>query len=232
MYLGDLKVFNGMGPAKSEIDLEAKTYPLRYEYIHASDAPPYFMVAWAKPGTPGSGPIQVDSYRGTSPLPFIQEVKGGPGDQFHIVAPEKIAIAAIPSGARVADGEFVIASDEPQNVKQDTLTFKGKVAYARPGELALFEGAELDLNGLGLSRDDGDFGASLKQMDSKSLQGRVAGRSGGTLRIHLPPGFSTGGLTVTFDGHEVPAKVQDGALSLPIEIKQADGFKEFHITAK
>jgi len=117
-------------------------------------------------------------------------------------------------------------------LNQDGLAFKGKVAYARPGELALFEGADLELNGLGLSRDEGDFGASLKQMDPKSLEGRVAGRTGGTLRVHLPPGFPTDGLKVTFDGHDVPAMVQNGTLSLAIEIKQADGFKEFRIVAK
>jgi hypothetical protein len=232
MYLDDQKIFDGMGPAKAEIDLEAKTYALRYEYIHASDAPPSFMLAWMKPDAKGLGPVQVDTYVSTYPLPFIQEVKGGPGDQFHIVAPEKLAVDALPGGARVEKGEFILVSDTAQNLNQDGLTFAGKVAYARPGELALFDGTDLELNGLGLSRDDGDFGASLKQTGPKTLEGRVAGRAGGTLRVHLPPGFPTSGLTVTFDGRDLPAKVQEGVLSLALEINQADGFKKFSIVAK
>jgi hypothetical protein len=237
MYLDDKQIFNGMGPATSEVDLEAKTYALRYEYVHASNDPPYFMLGWTSPPTIEPNPTkytnaQVGLYEFSSPLPFVQEVKGGPGDQFHIVAPEKIAVVAVPSGAKIGNGEFVMVSDQSQNVTQDGLTFKGKVAYARAGELALFDGTDLQLGGLGLSRDDGDFGASLKQVDSKSLEGRVAGRTGGMLHVHLPPGFPTDGLKVTFDGHTLPARVENGILSLPIGITQADGTKEFRIAAK
>jgi len=232
MYLDDQKIFDGMGPAKSEIDLEARTYALRFEYIHASDAPPCLMPAWQTPTSKGVGPIQVDSYESNNQLPFLQEVKGGPGDQFHIVAPDKIAVDALPSGACVEKQEFVFASDQPQKVNQGGLIFAGKVAYARPGQLALFDGADLELNGLGLSHDDGDFGAGIQQTGPKSLSGRIAGRTGGTLRIHLPPGFPTTDLKTTFDGHAVPSNIQNGVLSLAVEIKQADGFKEFRIKAK
>ena len=237
MYLDDKQIFNGMGPAKSEVDLEARPYALHYEYIHASDAPPYFMLGWMRPDAIGPnagrfGNAQVDSYVYSSPLPFIQEIKGGPGDQFHIVAPEKLTVAPIPSGARIGTGEFVMVSDQPQTLKQDGLIFNGKVGYARPGELALFDGTDLELNGLGLSRDDGDFGASLKQAGPKSLEGRVAGRNGGTLHVHLPPAFPTDGLQVTFDGHDIPTKVENGIVSVTIAIKQADGTKEFHISAR
>ena len=232
MYLDDQKIFDGMGPARAEADLQAKTYTIRFEYVHASDAPPYFMVSWQPPGAKGLGPIQIASYESTYALPFIQEVKGGPGDQLHIIAPDKIAVDALAGGACVGKSEFVLVSDQPQNVAQNGLTFKGKVAYARPGEIALFEGANLELNGLGLFHDDGDFGASLKLIDAKSLEGCIAGRTGGTLHVHLPPSFPADGLKVTLDGQDVPAKVENGILSFAVDIKQADGIKKFRIAAK
>ena len=229
MYLDDLKVFDGKGPARGELDLEARTYRVRSEYVHASEAPPLFRPNWQMPGAKGFGELQAGSYFLIKPLPFIQEVKGGPGDQFHLVAPQKIAAAAMPGGAKVGNDEFVMAADEPQSVTQPGLVFNGKVAYARPGELALFEGTNLEMNGLGLSRTEGDFGASVKQTSPKSLEGRVAGRAGGTLRVHLPPSFPADSLKVTCDGHEVPVNIQNGIMSIPVEIKQADGFKAFSI---
>ena len=229
-FLDDRSVFDGKGPSAGEIDLEARTYNLRYEYIHTSSKPPSFMLAWTRPDKPGMGQIEVGAYGITYPKPFIHELKASDSDQFHIVAPDPVAVEDLASGgARIGAGEFVLISDETKSVQKDGLTFTGKIAYARPGELALFDGTHIELNGLGLSRSDGDFGASIKQTSPKTLAGRVAGRSGGSLQVHLPQGFSTHNLKATFNGQSVPLTLQGSTASFAVTIAQSDGIKEFTI---
>jgi hypothetical protein len=233
LYFDDQKVFDSMGgPAAAQVTLEARPYRVRCEYIHTSSKPASLVLSWNLPDRPNFGQIENEFYHTVYPMPFIEQVKGGAGDQLHIVAPEKVAVEKLsPTVARVGKDEFVILSADATTVDQAGLTFTGKTAYARPGELALFEGTHLALGGLGLSRDEGDFGASLKQMSPTSLEGHVAGRSGGALQVHLPPGFATTGLKATFDGHDTPVTAHNGAITLPIVIQQSDGTSAFSIQA-
>lgn len=165
-------------------------------------------------------------------MPFIHQVQGGPGAQLHIVAPEKLEVAPVASsGAQIGRNEFILFADAAITNSGTNLRFAGKAGYACDGALALFEGTHLEMNGLGLSLSNGDFGASVKLTGPRTLEGRVAGRAGGTLRLHLPAGFGTKGVRVRFDGHDAPAAAGESTLVMPVAIKQSNGVKIYSITA-
>jgi len=231
LYMDDHKIFDSKGPSTAEVELEARPYALRFEYVHASNKPPYLSLACMRPDKPNYEQLDNSNFGTQHPMPFIQQVHGGPGNQLHIVAPEKLDVAKVSSGARIGSAEFVLFSDVSATEGDESLHFPGKAGYASNGAVAFFEGTHIERNGLGLSRSDGDFGASVKLTKPNVLEGHVAGRSGGTLHIHLPAQFPVEGLKVTFDGHNVPVTVEESILAMPVTVKQSDGVKTYRITA-
>lgn len=232
LYLDDIKVFEGKGPAEAEVDLEPRPYSVRFEYVHASRKPPFFSLAWALPGRSNFGQIDNSNFSTQFPMPFIQQVQGGPGDQVHVIAPEKLEIAQAASGAaRIGSDEFALFSDVAIERDGNNIRFAGKAGYVGKGEIALFEGTHIEMNGLGLLRVNGDFGASVRLLDARTIEGNFAGREGGTLRIHLPRQYRAAGLKATIDGQSVPLTLDGATVILPITVKQSDGVKTYRVVA-
>jgi len=234
IYLDDQKMFDGKGPSSIEMELEARTYAIRFEYIHASAEAPFLMVSWTwqhhGEDKPRSGQIENAYFLTEHPMPFIQQMKGGPGDQLHIVSPEKIDIASVTdSAAQIGAHEYVLFGDAEVQKPGKTLRFAGKAGYAKEGELALFVGSHIELNGFGLSTEGGEFGASARSASTHTIEGHIAGKSGGQLRIHLPAGFPTRGLKGTFDGKDIPVALEGSNVSIPVTIRQSDGVKTYKI---
>ena len=231
LYLDDIKIFDNNGPGLAEVELEARSYALHFEYVHASSKPPFLSLAWVRPDKPSFGQIDNSNFGTQNQMPFIHQVQGGPGNQLHVIAPQKLEVApAAFDGIRIDNAEFVLFSDASVAEEGKQLRFSGKAGYASEGAVALFEGTHIEMNGLGLSRSDGDFGASVKLTSSRSIEVHVAGRTGGTLRIHLPKRFAASGLKGRLDGNDVSIMMEGSTLAMPITIQQGDGVKTYIIT--
>lgn len=231
-YLDEHKVFDGKGPGSGEMELEARPYAIRFEYIHASKEPPFLMFTCKGPESARFTQVDFSNFRTPNKMPFIAEVQGGPGKQLHIVAPEKLAVAPVAAGAaKIGGSEFVLFGDAAVKEPETNLTFRGRSGYASSSAVALFDGTHIEMNGLGLSKTEGQFGASAKQTNSKSIEGRIAGKSGGQLWIHLPAGFPAKSLVAKFDGRSVPVTIDGQKAGIQIAIKQSDGVKTYSIAA-
>jgi hypothetical protein len=170
------------------------------------------------------------------PLPAIHAAKTGPGHQLHIVEPREQAaleVEATEYGARAGD-TLVFVSATDIHYETDDVTFDGRCGFAGPDELALFEGTCLRCGALAIDVD-GDFGASVRLYDDGSVGGRVAGRSGGMLRLALPASCAVTGASAVLTyrrGEEVrvrPTVGLDNSLQFEIGVSQSDGYVEFSI---
>jgi len=169
-------------------------------------------------------------WRGGSPQ--IYQVKAGPGDNLHVVAPEPLKADAKPWGAIVNGGEYIFMTDKDVMVEDGPARFAGTVGYARDGELALFEGMAISFGGFGISRGSGEFAASAKLTRKNAIEGRIVGRTGGTITITLPPDFGAGKPRVTLEGKNVPCTVGNGRISFDVTISVPDGSKAYTIEAR
>lgn len=151
----------------------------------------------------------------------------GKGDFLTVVAPAQVSAAATPFGATV-NGEYVFASQQPVQVAQDKVNFAGTYGYARPNQLALFQGERIGLNGLELRREGGDFGISAAQ-EGNRISGRVVGRSGGKVAIVPAAGLNPAGASVSIQGKKVASTVEKGAIVFSVDIAQRDGLKDYEI---
>ena len=167
------------------------------------------------PSTNWPGPV--DKFRSYS----------GTGDFLTVVAPAAVTATATPFGATV-NGEYVFASQQPEEIKQGTAVFSGNYGYARPNQLALFQGAKIGLDGFELRRDGGDFGVSAAA-DQNRITGQVVGRSGGRIFITPPTGLNPASASVTLDGQAVPHTLEQGAIVFTVDIAQKDGRKNYEI---
>ena len=231
LFFDGMKIFDGKGPANADLQLEARTYDISFEYVHASAEPPFVMTSWLRPDRPNYGQIENGYFLSDDATPFIHPVQGVAGDLIHIVAPTQLDVLEVTSGViRVGRDEWVLFGNTIAD-HNHRLVFSGKAGYAKEGSLALFEGSHLEFKGLGLSIVDGDFGASVHRTGPRSLKGHVTGRSGGKLRLHLPSGFPTKGLKATLDGREVPLTFDGSTISFDIVIRQSDGIKQYSVFA-
>jgi len=151
----------------------------------------------------------------------------GQGDFLTVVAPEPVAATAMPFGALVS-GEYVFVSDEQREYRGETAAFKGKVGYARPRQLALFEGELLQLEGFEIRRVGGDFGVSAV-LRNGTINGRIAGRQGGRIIVRPPVAVKQGNVRCWIDDENVPVRVEDGAVVFDVSISQRDGYKSYRI---
>ena len=151
----------------------------------------------------------------------------GRGDFLTVVAPAKVAAVAAPFGATV-NGEYVFASQKPQDVTQGLAVFSGNYGYARPNQLALFQGTRIGLGGFDLRREGGDFGLSAA-VETNRIMGRIVGRIGGKVFVVPPAEFDPARASVTVNGKPVPLTIEQGAVAFPIDIAQRDGLKQFMI---
>ena len=151
----------------------------------------------------------------------------GKGDFLTVVAPAVVQAQAQPFGATV-NGEYVFASPKPEDVTQAAVVFSGNYGYARPNQLALFQGTKIGMGGLELRRDGGDFGLSAA-MEKKRIVGRIVGRSGGKVFVVPPGGLNPAGASVTVNGKPVPHTVEQGAVAFLVDIAQKDGLKNYEI---
>ena len=126
------------------------------------------------------------------------------------------------------NSEYVFIGDKPFVHTDKKLAFAGMVGYARPGELALFEGTELRLGKFGIVREGGDFGVSAS-LRGRRITGHIAGRSGGRVRITPPITFESKRVKATFAGRPLPVMIKDGTIHFALELKQADGTRKFTI---
>jgi len=152
----------------------------------------------------------------------------GKGDFLTVVAPAAVQAEAKPFGAML-NGEYVFASSKPEEITQGTAFFSGTYGYARPNQLALFQGTKIGLDGFTLRRDGGDFGVSAAAEPNK-ITGRIVGRSGGKILLVPPTGFDVAKASVSFDGQPIPHAVEEGAIVFSVSIAQKDGLKNYAIT--
>jgi hypothetical protein len=122
----------------------------------------------------------------------------------------------------------VFASQKPQDFAQAAVVFSGTYGYARPNQLALFQGTRIGLDGFQLHREGGDFGLSAAREQNR-IVGRVVGRSGGKVFVRPPAGLNPANAAVTIDGQPVPHTVQQGAVAFAVAIAQKDGLKHYEI---
>jgi len=199
-----------------------------FNWVSVYDLPQIYQL---KPGAPVVNAIARDAQPPRVGNPDrIGNVRSysGKGDFLTVVAPSELKAVATPFGATV-NGEYVFASQQPQDITEGTAVFKGTYGYARPNQLALFMGDKIGLNGFTLSRDGGDFGASAAA-ESNKITGRIVGRSGGKISIVPPTGFDAAKASVMLGGQPIPHTVEHGAIVFSVDIAQKDGLKNYAIT--
>ncbi|MCX7011057.1 MAG: hypothetical protein NTW86_00570 [Candidatus Sumerlaeota bacterium] len=151
----------------------------------------------------------------------------GKGDFLTVVAPAAVTAVATPFGATV-NGEYVFASQKPQTVAQGTVVFSGNYGYARPNQLALFQGTRIGIDGLELRREGGDFGLSA-EAEKNRIVGRIVGRGGGKVFVLPPKGLDSAGASVRVNGKPVPHTIEQRAVAFLVDIAQKDGLKSYEI---
>ena len=223
--------------AKASVSLEyGREYELRYEYIHTA-GPTQCRLRWTNQSGGRafdvSGPNCCTYYRD---MPTIHNVRPGPGDQLHLVEPATrgtLNVAAKPYGAVVGadeQSEYVLMAPAPIEASEDKLTFAGRTGYAAANELYLFEGTKLAIGHFGLDIA-GDFAASAAIVSPTRMEGRIAGRRGGTLTITAPPSFDPQGKALAIDGQPVAFRYDPAlrAIKFNVTIALRDGYKSYVI---
>jgi hypothetical protein len=239
LWLDGTLVLDGKDGAEATVGLEyGREYDLRYEYIHTT-GPTRARLRWSNSAAGRmqdiSGSNCCTYYR---ELPAIYNVRQGSGDQLHLVEPVTrgtLSVAPKPYGAAVGGGEhgeYVLMLPAAGQFAEGELTFRGRTGYAAANELYLFEGSRLALKDFGLELT-GDFAASAVLVSRTRLEGRIAGRAGGTLTVLVPTRFDARGKVVTVDGRKVPFSYDASKRSFTLDVKTAlgDGYKTYAIAA-
>jgi hypothetical protein len=204
------------------------TIPGTFNWVNVYDLPQIYQL---KPGAPMVNKISIDPKKAhpTDPVRTAQlRSYSGQGDFLTVVAPDAVTAVATPFGATV-NGEYVFASQKPEDIAQSSVVFTGNYGYARPNQLALFQGAKIGLDGFVLSRNGGDFGVSAAAEPNK-ITGRIVGRSGGKISVVPPAGLNPASASVTIGGKPVAHTVEQGAITFSVEIAQGYGLKNYTIT--
>jgi hypothetical protein len=199
-----------------------------FNWVSVYDLPQIYQL---KPGTAAQDSISRDPQpprRGAPDRMGKVRSYSGTGDFLTVVAPAEVKAEAASFGA-VVNGEYVFASQKPVEVSQTGASFSGTYGYARPSQLALFQGTSIGLGGFELRREGGDFGVSAS-VEKNGIAGRIVGRSGGKIFVVPPKGLEAAKASVTIDGQAVPHTLDQGAIIFPVEIQQKDGLKNYEIT--
>ncbi len=200
----------------------------QFTWVNRWDLPAIIQI---KPGAPLEFFAIRDSPRGAeayAPRTLNGARCKGKGDFLTLIAPEAIEAKRLPAGALVKGREYVLMNDASVEHASEGFAFRGAVGYARPGQLALFEGESLALDGFEIRRDGGNFGFSAA-IENGRIAGRVAGRDGGQIEVVPPPGFGTRSASVRLAGKPVQAAFADGAIRFAVEISQRDGSLPYEI---
>ena len=152
----------------------------------------------------------------------------GKGDFLTLVSPLARKARRTSFGALIGNSEYILVGDKPFEYADKQLAFRGKVGYARKGELALFEGTELRQGKFSIAREGGDFGLSAA-IKGRRITGHVSGRSGGRIRITPPVAFNPKRVKATLGERPLQVMVKDGTIHFAVEMKKADGTREFAI---
>ncbi|WP_040948781.1 PA14 domain-containing protein [Gorillibacterium massiliense] len=230
LWINGKLVADSSGDSSTPVTLKANQYyDLRVDYVHKSGREAAFSVKWTSNSESGS--IDRSWLFHELPMPNIYTIKNGPGDEHHIVAPKAIQTKSASWGAIVNGKEYVFQSDTTQNVSSGDgpAAFNGKIGYAQQGELAIFEGTSIRYGQFGLARSGGDFGVSAKLTGTTRIDGRIAGKQGGTVTVTLPSGVSVSGAKVSVNGQPVNYKATGGQISFSVDIAQKDGYKTYQI---
>ena len=214
-------------------EVQAPTAAGTFNWVTLFDPPQIYQL---KPGAPLQEKVTSDKVRGdvyyNNPEHTVRTGKvlsySGQGDFLTVVAPAAVKATATPFGATV-NGEYVFAAQMPEDINQGVAVFSGTYGYARPNQLALFQGTRIGLNGFELRREGGDFGVSAA-VEGNRIAGRIVGRSGGKVFV-VPPsaGVDLAGASVTVNGQPVAHSVEQGAIAFSVEIAQKDGLKNYVI---
>ena len=125
-----------------------------FRWVNRYDLPQIYQL---KPGAPKVESTYLDNAKPEEkepPRTFTVRSYTGQGDFLTIVAPAAVTAVSTPFGATV-NGEYVFASQKPQDVTEGPALFSGSYGYAQPNQLALFQGTKIGLNGFILQRDAG-----------------------------------------------------------------------------
>ena len=164
---------------------------------------------------------------GTAPAKSTQHYRGK-GDFLTLVSPVARKARRTSFDAIIGNSEYILVGGKPFEYADKQLAFRGKVGYARKGELASFEGTELRLDKFSIAREGGDFGLSAA-IKGRRITGHVSGLSGGSVRITPPIPFNPKRVKATFAGKPLPVVIKDGAIQFTVELKQANGTRAFAI---
>ncbi|CAN5821921.1 hypothetical protein BH09VER1_BH09VER1_47190 [soil metagenome] len=210
-------------------EVESPETPGKFNWANSFEAP---EIDQLKPGAPMVESQAHDKLprRKEAPPDRVCHIRSysGKGDFLTVVAPAPVKAEAKPFGATV-NGEYVFASQTPTEVKVGPVQFAGTYGYARPNQLALFQGTSIGLDGFILSREGGDFGLSAS-MENNRVVGRIVGTSGGKVFLTPPSGLDPAKASVTINGAPVAHTVEQSAISFTVDIVQKDGLKSYEIT--
>jgi hypothetical protein len=210
-------------------EVESAETPGKFAWVSVFDLPEIYQLKPAAPAVDSEAHDKLPR-RKEGPPDRIGHIRSytGKGDFLTVVAPAALKAEPAPFGARV-NGDYVFASRTPLDLKQDSALFAGTYGYARPNQLALFQGTAIGLNGFALRREGGDFGASASA-EKNRIAGRIVGSSGGRLSVTLPAGAQPKEASVKINGGSVSHTLENGTVTFPLEIARKDGLKTYEIT--
>ena len=106
--------------------------------------------------------------------------------------------------------------------------FSGTYGYARPNQLALFQGTRIGLDGFELRREGGDFGLSAAANGGDRRADRGPQRRENLRRS--AERTQSAAASVSLDGKPIPHTMEQNAVAFSIDIAQKDGLKHYEIT--
>lgn len=214
-------------------EVQDPSTPGTFNWVTLFEAPQIYQL---KPGAPLQEKITRDMVRAARQNfdPGHPEARtgkvfsySGKGDFLTVIAPAAVKATATPFGATI-NGEYVFASQKAEDVTAGAAVFSGTYGYARPNQLALFQGTKISLGGFELRREGGDFGLSAA-VENNRIAGCIVGRSGGKIFVVPPQGLNLAGASVAINGKPVPHTLEQGAIAFSVEIAQKDGLKNYEI---
>ena len=223
-----LAVDTGEGITNPVTLTAGKLTDFRIDFVHGTGTPGLTW-KWSSASQAKATPEGLAFLTHDLEQPSLYPIKEGPGDEFHVVSPAAKEVTAKDYGAKIDSAyTFQTGSNEPLlDISDEAVVFKGRTGYAAPNELALFEGTRVGYDGF-ILETSGNFGISA-QLTEDGIIGSFAGRSGGTVTLTTPDGFSLEGVKVLVEGAEVPHTVNNGSLTFQVDISQKDGCKAYTI---
>jgi hypothetical protein len=224
VWIDGEKIIDGLGKGTFESE-KGRVHEIRIEYVHRKGP---WALRMLYNGDTVRGKYHL---RTQEPMPQIEAVRKGPGDQLHVVIPatHPLTTQARPYGVQVGDDEHVFISVERVEHREGPVAFRGTAGYARPNEVALFRGDRVAHGSLALEIE-GDFAASARH-EGRAVRGHITGQTGGTLRLTLPAEINLDGLTVSVAGRTVPHQRNGRVIEFAIAKGAADPSLEYVVSS-